>query len=69
MNEQVLVEPRTSALNMTLPARCCAAAQAANIDRYLPTASGLQQTSRTSLLLSIDGTDGQTDTDRSGHRQ
>ena len=34
---------------------------AAAIDRYLPSTSGLQQTSCTPVLLSIDGTDGLTE--------
>jgi len=66
------IEPRTSALNMTLPA---AAAQApADIDRYPVRGAGRcrlisaararaqQQIICTPLLLSIDGTDGRTDT-------
>jgi len=35
--------------------------QAVDIDRYMPPAPGLQKTSCTPLLLSIDGTDRQTD--------
>jgi len=42
---------------MTLPAL----ATAADIDRYLPPAPELQQTSRMSLLLAIGGTDRRTD--------
>ena len=53
--DKVSVEPRPSALNMTLPA--FAAVLSADIDRRLVQ----QQTTRTPLLLSLDGTDGRTD--------
>ena len=46
---------------MTLPARCCALAPAADIDRRLLRAPGLRQSSGLSLKLSIDGTDRRTD--------
>ena len=42
-------------------ARCFTLAPTAAIDRYLPPTPGLRQSSYTSLLLSIDGTDRQTD--------
>ena len=56
------IEPRPSVLNITLPAfaaqrRCLQ--QISTDTRYA--ASAQQQTSRASLLLSIDGTDRQTD--------
>jgi len=53
--DKVCVEPRPSALNMTLPA--FAAVLSADIDRRLVQ----QQTTRTPLLLSLDGTDGRTE--------
>jgi len=72
-DEQVFVEPRTSTVNMTLHATA-AWAWAAVIDRQLAAcgagscrsitaahARAQQQTSRTSLLLSIDRTDRRTD--------
>ena len=62
VSKQICVEPRTSALNMTLPA--VELWPVADILRYLLPAHELQQTSCTSLLLSIDGTHRQTD----GHR-
>ena len=52
------LEPRTSALNMTLPA--AGGRLAIDICRPRPSCR-LQQTSCTSLRLSIDGTDRQTD--------
>ena len=59
----VCVEPRTSALNMTLPV--AAARAPATIDRYLLSALELQQTivyvCSTSLQLPIDGTGRRTD--------
>ena len=52
----VCVEPRTSALDIT------ALARAADIDRYLiPTPELSSKPAARSLLLSIDGTDRQTD--------
>jgi len=53
--DKVCVQPRPSALNMTLPA--FAAVLSADIDRRLVQ----QQTTRTPLLLSLDGTDGRTE--------
>jgi len=69
--KKVCVEPHTSALNMTLPAAqlwrrpqksidSWYAAPAA-VDQYLLPVPELQQTSCTSLQLSIDGTDRQMD--------
>jgi len=81
---QVCVEPRTSALNMTLPAAAARAHAAIGTRRSscrsisAARARAQQQTSRTALSLSIDGTDrrrsGQTpyryiDTNRIVHRQ
>jgi len=54
--------PRFTAL--TLAARCCALAPAADIDRDLRPAPWLRQSSCTSLLLSIDRADRRT----GGHR-
>ena len=76
VNVQFCVEPRTSAHHMTLPAAergpwrqtssYSRYAAPSAINRYVTPAPGLQQTSCTSLLLSIDGTDrqagGHTDT-------
>jgi len=63
--KQVCIQPRLSAVNVTLPAyaaergACCTARAArhrqASIDITCP-----QQTRRTSLLLSIDGADRRT---------
>jgi len=58
INKSIYTKGRVSIisdLNMTLPAALVA------ISRYLAPAPGLRKTSCTSLLLSIDGTDGRTD--------
>jgi len=58
INKSIYTKGRVSIisdLNMTLPAALVA------INRYLAPAPGLRKTSCTSLLLSIDGTDGRTD--------
>ena len=57
--QQVCDEPPSSARNKT-PHATAARARAASIDRY-------QQTSRTLLLPSIDGTDRRTDGRTDGH--
>jgi len=67
--KQVCIQPRSSAVNVTLPAyaaergACCMARAArhrqASIDITCPQGTQ-QQTRRTSLLLSIDGTDRRT---------
>jgi len=51
------VQPRPSAVNMTLPAFAAERQRLLWIDIFCPGAQ--QQTRRTPLLLSIDGTDGQ----------
>jgi len=53
---EVCVQPRSSAVNMTLPAFVAVRRAAASL-----LLGAQQQTRRTPLLLSIDGTDGRTD--------
>ena len=61
-NKPLLIEPCSSALNMTLPAHLLLSAGACiRCDRQLVRGTQ-QQTSRTPLLLSIDGTDRQANT-------
>jgi len=60
---QVCIEPRSSALNMTLPASAAERRRLQNMstDSCMRCVSTQQQTSRTPLLLLIDGTDRRTD--------
>ena len=59
------VQPRPSAVNMTLPAFAAAPLllSAAAVDRYIFPHGVQQQNRRTPLLLLIDGTDGHRETD------
>ena len=65
--KQVCVDPRTSALNMTLPAEKRSATGSYR-SAYPTPAPGLRQTTCTSLPLSIDGTQRQTDGRTDGQR-
>jgi len=59
-NKYVCVRPRSSAVNTTLPAFAAERRRLLSIDISWQRGAQ-QQTRRTPLLLSIDGTDGQTD--------
>jgi len=57
--EQVCVQPPPSTVNMTLPAFAVERRRLPSVDISCPRGAQ-QQTCRTPLLLSIDGTDGRT---------